>query len=298
MATANAGTVGRGAAGRRLRDRGLMMLFGAPMALWLTVFFLAPMIFLVVMSFWSVKNFQIQPDFTFQNWHQFFAKPFFLAGYWRSVLYSAIAAAIGVLVALPVAYTLAFKLGRGALVVATLALVAPFFSSYLVRTYAWRVTLSNNGILNKALGWAGLGPISVLDTPVGTVIGYLTYSLPLLILILLVGMLGVNRSLIEAAHNLGSGRVSMVFRVLLPLCRLSIVSAASFAFIMAFADFIAPSMLGGSRPPTLSILVIDTVKSGSDWPAASVIAVVMIATLLVASAIAFVLSGQAGRRDG
>lgn len=281
----------------RARDRGLMTLFGAPMALWLGAFFLAPMIFLVVMSFWSVKNFQLQPDFTFQNWNQFFSTPFYLAGYWRSVVYSSIAAAIGVLVALPIAYTLAFKASRAMLIVGTLMLVAPFFSSYLVRIYAWRVTLANNGILNKMLAAFGLDPITVLDTPAGTILGYLTYSLPLLTLIILVGMLGINRSLIEAAHNLGSARISMVFRVLLPLCRLSIISAASFAFIMAFADFIAPSMLGGSRPPTLSILVIDTVKSGSNWPASAVIAVVMIVTLLVVSALGFLLSGQARIRS-
>jgi ABC-type spermidine/putrescine transport system permease subunit I len=280
------------------REAGLITLFGAPMALWLGIFFLVPMLLLVAMSFWSVKNFQLSPDFTLHNWAQFFEVPYYLAGYSRSLLYAAIAASAAVLLALPVAYTLAFKVGRGTLLVAAILLIAPFFSSYLVRIYAWRVTLSSNGILNTLLVAIGLPPIAILDTPIGSAIGFLTYSFPLVTIIILVGMLGINRSLIEAAHNLGSARLATVLHVLLPLCKLPIITGATFAFIMAFGDFIAPSMLGGGRPPTLSILVIDTVKSGSNWPGAAVIAVVMIATLLIVSVLGVWLSGQAkGKGD-
>ena len=89
----------------------------------------------------------------------------------------------------------------------------------------------------------------------------------------------VDRTLVQAAHNLGCGRMATVLRIIVPSARVGLVLAAAFAFILCFGDYISPQFLGGSNPPTLSILIADQVKSGNHWPRASVVAVVMILTL-------------------
>jgi spermidine/putrescine transport system permease protein/putrescine transport system permease protein len=89
--------------------------------------------------------------------------------------------------------------------------------------------------------------------------------------------------LIEAAHNLGCGRLRTVFLVVVPSARIGIVVAALFCFILTFGDFVSPLYLGGGQPPTLSTLITDTTKSGQQWPRAAVIATMMIVTLLIAA---------------
>jgi ABC-type spermidine/putrescine transport system permease subunit I len=129
----------------------------------------------------------------------------------------------------------------------------------------------------------------------GTLVGYLTLVLPLVVLLQLFSLAYVDRNLIEAAHNLGCSALRTVFQVIIPAARVGLVLAATFAFILSFGDYVSPSLLGGSKPPTLSILIVDVVKSGANWPEASVVAVTMAVTLLVVS---FLALGFAYARPG
>ena len=133
----------------------------------------------------------------------------------------------------------------------------------------------------------------MLNNFFGTLVGYLTLCLPLAVVLQLISLSNVDRNLIEAAHNLGCGRLRTVFSVIVPLAKVGIIVAAAFTFILSFGDFVSPYYLGGSKPPTLSILIIDTTKSGQQWPRAAVIAITMIVTLL---AVMFVAVGAAYRK--
>ena len=148
-------------------------------------------------------------------------------------------------------------------------------------------------MINAALGWVGLGPFTILNTPIGTVIGYLTLALPLVIILQTISLASIDKTLIEAAHNLGCGRLRTVFSVIIPAAKVGLIVAALFCFILSFGDFVSPYYLGGSKPPTLSIMIVDATKSGQQWPRAAVIAVVMILTLLT---VAFAALGAAYRR--
>ena len=169
------------------------------------------------------------------------------------------------------------------------------FTSDLVRVYSWQIFLSDNGIINALLAQVGLGPFGMLNSVFGTMVGYLTLSFPLLVLLQLFSLIFVDRTLVEAAHNLRCGRLRTVFEVVVPSARVGLVIAALFCFILTFGDFVSPLYLGGGDPPTLSILITDTTKSGQQWPRAAVIALVMIATLL---AVAFAAVGYAYRERG
>jgi spermidine/putrescine transport system permease protein len=128
-------------------------------------------------------------------------------------------------------------------------------------------------------GWVGLGPFTMLNTGVGAMVGYMTLVLPLVVILQTFSLSQVDRNLIEAAGNLGASPRERLFRVIIPAAKVGLIIGAVFAFILSFGDFVSPFYLGGSKPPTLSILIIDTTKSGQQWPRAAVVAVMMIVTL-------------------
>ena len=157
-------------------------------------------------------------------------------------------------------------------------LIIPFFTSYLVRAYSWQIFLGQEGVINALLAYVGLGPFVMLNTVFGTMVGYLTLALPLVVVLQLLSLANVDRNLVEAAYNLGCGRLKTVFLVVMPLARVGLIIAAAFCFILSFGDFVSPYYLGGSKPPTLSILIIDTTKSGQQWPRAAVVAITSISS--------------------
>lgn len=255
--------------------------WGLPLATWQVAFFAAPLLFLVALSFWTVQNYRLTPDLTLANWTRIFNTGFFWAGYTRSLWYAGVAALVATVLAFPLAYTLAFKLSPRMRLLGACLLITPFFTSYLVRAYTWRTMLGTNGVVNEILGVFGLGPFVMVDTPFAAQVGYFTLVFPLVALLQLLSLAFVDRRLVEAAHNLGAGRMRVVFSVIIPSARIGLVLGAAFAFVLAFGDFVSPQLLGGSNPPTVSLLVIDQVRAGSHWPRASVIALTMIVTLLV-----------------
>jgi spermidine/putrescine transport system permease protein/putrescine transport system permease protein len=110
--------------------------------------------------------------------------------------------------------------------------------------------------------------------------------MPLVVLIQVMGMNQIDRTLIEAARNLSASPWRTLFEVVIPAMRASLVMAWLFAFILAFGDFVSPTYLGGGASPTLSNLIIDTVKSGQQGPRAAVVAIAMIGTLVITSLLA------------
>jgi spermidine/putrescine transport system permease protein len=251
-----------------------------PALVWQTCFFLMPLVMLVGMTFWTVRNYRLTPDFVLDNWVRMFTRSYFWDGYLHTVQLALTTAVIASILAFPVAYYLAFYAGPARRRLALFLLITPFFTSYLVRIYSWKILLANEGVMNWALGGLGLGPLTVLDTPSGAVIGYLTLVLPLVVLIQTFALTNVDRGLIGAAHNLGCPPIATVFKVTIPAARVGLILGGTFAFILSFGDFVSPRFLGGSNPPTLSILIVDQAKSGNHWPRAAVVAVVMTVTLI------------------
>ena len=120
----------------------------------------------------------------------------------------------------------------------------------------------------------------MLNTKFGTLVGYMTLTLPLVVVLQTFALSNIDRNLVQAAHNLGCSPWRAVYAVIVPLAKTGLVVAALFCFILSFGDFVSPYYLGGSKPPTLPILIIDTTKSGQQWPRAAVVAVVMMVTLI------------------
>lgn len=264
--------------------------FSLPMLIWQLVFFVAPLVFLVALSFWTVKNFRMEVDFNTINWVTMYGRAVFWQSYGLTLALATAACVITSALAFPCSYAIAFKLSARQRQWAIFLMVIPFFTSYLVRVYSWQIFLSDNGIINGLFAGVGMGPFPLLNTVFATMIGYLTLTFPLVVLLQLFSLMFIDRTLIEAAHNLRCGRIRTVFAVVIPSARVGLVIAALFCFILSFGDFVSPLYLGGGDPTTLSILITDTTKSGQQWPRAAVIALTMIATLL---AVAFAAVGFA-----
>lgn len=271
------------------------MTWRLPIILWQFVFFLGPVVFMIAISFFVVKNYRMTEAFEFVNWQKMLSRGYFWDSYWYTLFIAALSASVAMIVAFPAAWALAFRASDNVRRWAVFLLIIPFFTSYLVRTFSWYVILAESGVLNAMLGYVGLGPFKMLNTHFGTVVGYLTLTLPLAVILQTVTMASIDKTLIEAARNLGCKPLATIWRVVIPLSKTGMIIAALFCFILAFGDFVAPFYLGGSQEPTLPILILDTTKSGQQWPRAAVVAIMMMVTLFT---IAFAAIALAYRKKG
>ena len=252
-----------------------------PIIVWQALFFLGPLIFMIAMSFFLVKNYRMVEAFEMKNWVKMMGRSYFWDAYGYTLLLASLSTVITSVLAFPAAYGLAYRVSESFRRWAIFLLIIPFFTSYLVRTFSWYVILAESGVVNAILGYVGLGPYTMLNTMFGSIVGYMTLTFPLVIILQTLSLANVDRSLIEAAQNLGASRIRTIFTVIMPAAKVGLIIGAVFCFILSFGDFVAPYYLGGSKPPTLPILIIDTTKSGQQWPRAAVVAVVMMLTLMV-----------------
>lgn len=274
------------------------MTWRLPIIFWQFVFFVGPLLFMVAISFFVVKNYRMTESFEFVNWQKMLTRGYFWDSYWYTLFIASVSATVAMILAFPASYTLAFRASDNLRRWAVFLLIIPFFTSYLVRTFSWYVILSESGVLNAMLGYIGLGPYKMLNTHFGTVVGYMTLTLPLVVILQTVTMANIDKTLVEAARNLGCRPMATIWRVVLPLSKTGMIIAALFCFILSFGDFVAPFYLGGSQEPTLPILILDTTKSGQQWPRAAVVAIMMMLTLftIAFTAIAFAYRKGKGAR--
>jgi spermidine/putrescine transport system permease protein len=265
-----------------------------PLLIWQSAFFVIPLIFMAAMSFWLVKNYRMEPALVFDNWERMLSRGAFWDAYWITLWRAVLAGVIASAIAFPASLFLAFGLSDNARRFALLCLIVPFFTSFLVRAYAWQVILAESGPVNAVLGGLGLGPFTMLNSGFGAMVGYLTLVLPLVVIFQTWSLAAIDKSLIEAAGNLGASAWRTLGSVIIPAAKTGLVLGALFAFIMTFGDFVSPFYLGGSKPPTLTILIIDTTKSGQQWPRAAVVAIMMILTLFAVATAA--VKAAYGRR--
>ena len=152
---------------RRRRVDGFALFWAAPAGIWQGLFFAGPLVVLVSMSFWVVRNFRLTPDFDLGNWERMLSRDFFWSGYAYTFQMAALVAVLASIIAFPAAQYLAFRASPGVRRLAIFLLVTPFFTSYLVRVYSWKIILSTEGVLNVMFGWLGLGPFGMIDNAFG-----------------------------------------------------------------------------------------------------------------------------------
>ena len=234
---------------RRRLDLATPALLSPPVA-WLSLFFLAPVVYVALYSFNVLALPPQAPGFTLSAWHTLIHGGVYLSLFWKSVQMSLIVSALVVLVAYPLAYYLALS-GTPRKYVLLLVLIAPFMTSYLLRVLAWKVILGDQGVVNTFLFWTGIRaaghPLSFLlysRFAVMLVLGYVW--LPFVALPIFVTLESLDQRLLEAASDLGASRLQAFRRVTLPLSLPGVVAAFLFVFIPTVGEFVTPSLVGGS----------------------------------------------------
>ena len=276
---------------------GLALLLPAPL-LWMLVFYLVPLLVLLVHAFWSVDYLTIQRSFTLENIQALFTNPLYSRVLLRTVTIAALVTITDIVLAFPVAFFIAKRVRKHRELL-LLLIIFPLWSSYLIRVFAWKTILGTNGILNSFLLWTG-----VIDQPVTAFLYsktamYLTFCqvwLPFMILPLYTVLDRMPNSLLEAAADLGSGWWQTFRRVVLPLSLPGILAGSLSVFSLTMGDYITPTLLGGPGDQMIGRLVADNFGMSNNWPlgAALVIPILAIVSLFILVASRF---GALGRSE-
>lgn len=206
--------------------------------------------------------------------------------YWRSYLSSlwiaARATALTLLVGFPIAYGMA-RAPRHWQPHLVMAIVLPFWTSFLIRIYAWMGILSNEGILNHALVWAGVidTPLKIMKTPIAVFIGVTYAYLPLMVLPLYATLERLDRALVEAAQDLGCSRTKAFWLVTVPLARYGIFAGCFLVFIPTMGEFVIATLMGGSSTVMIGRVLFEEFFLNRDWPLAAAVAVVLLGLLIL-----------------
>ena len=252
----------------------------APSALVFCVLFIAPMAFFVVVSFWQVEYFEMSTEPTIANYRDVFAN------YWRVMGFTVVLATATALLTTVLGFVFSFlarfRAGGWAQALLFIVLVT-LFGGYLMKIYAWKTILGNEGVLNSALMAAGIisSPItSLLYSPQAVVVTLMHFNLPFAVLPIYASMRGISDSEVEAARDLGAGRWPVLSTVIVPRSQSGIVAAFSFVFLMVAGDYVTPLLVGGKQT-MIGNLIAPQFGAQFNWPLGAAMSIVMLIAAVV-----------------
>ncbi|MFC4551812.1 MULTISPECIES: ABC transporter permease [Halorussus] len=297
-------TSGRGEASTRERFVGAfnsraskLGITALPGLTWLFLLLLAPLTFMIAVSFVSVDTltYQIIWEPTLENYQGLFSGtgPFWETAFFQSLMLSygiaAVTTVLCLVLAFPLAYLLARRSGRTFKIVIFLVLL-PFFTMYLVRAYSWYLMFGPSGVLNRTLLKLGIvdGPIAAFNFGVPAIIVGLTHAyFPYMLLSLYASLDGLDFSLVEAARDLGASRVGALKDVILPLALPGIISGSLFVFVPSLGAFITPRFLGQGKVLMIGQLIEERITSLYAIGFGSAASMFIVLSIVVAFALAF-----------
>jgi putrescine transport system permease protein len=279
--------------------------------LWLAIFFLAP--FLIVLKISLSQVVLGQPPYepvvnsaaefpekigalSFGNYAYFVSYPLYWKAYLSSVWIAALSTAISLLIGYPIAYAMA-RARRSVRPILLMLVILPFWTSFLIRVYAWIGILKPEGLLNQFLLWLGLigQPLIITNTNWAVFIGIVYSYLPFMVLPLYASLEKLDHTLLEAAADLGSPPLRSFWQITFPLSLPGVVAGSMLVFIPAVGEFVIPDLLGGSSTLMIGKTLWDEFFHNRDWPMASTVAVILLIVLVVP--IVFFQNAQARVRE-
>ena len=267
-------------------------LYSSPMAVWFTLFFLAPIIIIIIYSFLKKGLYGgVEPVFSLDA-YRYLGDKTFLSITFRTLLTSIAATVITIFIALPCGYFMAKSKNQTFLL---LLIIIPFWTNFLIRVFAWMNILGNNGFLNEFLFRVGLidDYIHFLYNQKTVVLVLVYMYLPYAILPLFSSIDKFDFSLLEAARDLGASKTIAMIRVLLPNIRGGILTAVLFTFIPVFGAYAVPLLVGGKDSYMLGNIIADQLSKSRNWPRAAAISMV----LTVITTVGVLLMMNVHRRD-
>ena len=268
------------------RGRGTIVVL--PAVVWLAIFFLLPLAFILVVSLGSRDELGriVLDDLSLDNYRRAF-NPDYLPTLVNALRYALLTTVASLAIGYPVAYWISHYGGRRKALLLVLVML-PFWTSYLIRTYAWMIILRDNGVVNSLLRAIGLTsePIILLNTDFSVVLGMTYGFLPFAILPIYVSIDRLDDNLVAAARDLYASGRSAFLHVTLPLSMPGIIAASLLTFIPAIGDFVTPDLLGGAQQTTIAKVIQERFLDGRDWPFGSALGFILIAVTMVGTLIA------------
>jgi spermidine/putrescine transport system permease protein len=262
-------------------DRGRDAILLVPGLGWLAVFFAVPLVIIFVVSLGTRDQYGgVVLDHLSLHNYQRALEPGFIPTVLNSFKYAIATTILAIAIAYPMAYFISRYGGRRKALLLVLVML-PFWTSWVIRTYAWMILLRDNGVVNGVLGAVGLGPFQMLNTDMSVIFGMTYGFLPFTILPLYVAIDRLDPNLVQAARDLYANGRGAFIHVTLPLTMPGIVAAAILTFIPTMGDYVTPDLLGGAQTTTIAKVIQNLFLSSRDWPFGSALGFVMIVITIV-----------------
>jgi spermidine/putrescine transport system permease protein len=277
------------------RARLARLIYLAPGLTYIAIFMIIPLGILIFYTFFTRGTYGgVDFIFTLENYRRALDW-LYLSVLLESILIAATTTILAFLIGFPVAYAIT-KLPSNWQNIMLVLIVLPFWSNFLIRTYAWIVLLNTQGFLNQGLINLGVldQPLSLLYNPGAIVLGLLYAYIPLMILPIYSALVRIDPSLTESAINLGATTTQAFRQITLPLALPGVLVGSIFVFVPSIGNFIVPELLGGGKTVMVGNLIRDQFLKARDWPFGSVLALSMVFMLLIL----FILQARVNRRVG
>jgi spermidine/putrescine transport system permease protein len=268
-----------------------------PATLFLLVFLVGPVAVFFMYSFWTIEAYDLVPAWTLANYGEALADPIYRTLFAQTIATAASAAVVTTVIAYAFAHALRFHLRRYQEPLLFLVLVA-LFSGYLVRIYAWRTILGDEGVINTVLLALGVvsQPLSfLLFSRIATTITLVNFLVPLAVLPIYAALQNVRDEEIEAARDLGAGAAGAFWRVTLPLAWSGIFAAFALTFIIAAGDYVTPQLVGGTSGGMIGRSIASTFGTAFNWPLGAALSFLTLVFVLALLGVLKLASGKVVR---
>jgi len=278
-------------------ETGKGLALSAPATLYVGLLVAVPLCILVAYSFWTQTYVEIDRTLTWANYQEAFTDPLVRHLMIRSVAVAGAVTLATVCLAYPIAYFIAFRTQKKTLWL--LLITIPFWSSYLLRVFSWKLILGFNGVMNSALISLGLiqEPLTFLLYNEFAVVLTLAHAwAPFAILPIYVSLQKIDRSLLEAATDLGCSKLERFVRVTLPLTVPGIIAACLIIFIPTVGDYVTPALVGGSQGKMIANLIQVQFGAANDWPLGATLSLLAMLSVGCVAILFVVVATALGRR--
>jgi len=251
-----------------------------PYVAWISFIIVLPMLLIVLYAFTVSGNEVLTFRFTFANFARFVTDSVFMEVLLRSLYIAVITTVLCVLLGYPIAYAIAQLSDHGNTIM-ILLITMPTWVNMLVRTYAWMGILQDEGVLNTILSWFGIGPVNMIHTSFAVILGMIYNFLPFMILQIHTSLSKMDKSLLDAANDLGATPAQAFARVTLPLSLPGVISGITLVFLPAVSSFFIPKLLGGGQYVLVGNIIESQFLTTGDWNFGSAISLIMAVIIML-----------------
>ena len=279
---------------RRGAGRLTTALLLTPAAFWFLMLLILPLAVVIVYSFGErAATGGYQAAFTFDNYLNLPAR---LKAFRNTLTLAPMGTLICLIIGYPLAYYLAVKTTAKSRLFLIILVIVPFWTSFLIRTYAWMFILGGRGI-PALLDWIGIEDVRLINTPLAVLIGIVYGYLPLMVFPIFVSLEKLDKRLLEASEDLGAAPFATFRQVTLPLSAPGVITGCMLVFILLMGEYLIPQLLGGGKVFFIGNALVDLFLQSLNWPFGSACAVALVVIMLVTVSLYLKAARRGGERD-